>query len=58
MIILHSLEEERFFYPATRCQERKPAADRIRSYGFAFQGKQVLIGGGRHADYRTADSEF
>ncbi|MCI7097662.1 MAG: ATP-binding protein [Lachnospiraceae bacterium] len=31
-------------------------ADRIRSYGFAFQGKRVLIGGGRHADYRTSDT--
>ncbi|MGN0295405.1 MAG: AAA family ATPase [Lachnospiraceae bacterium] len=34
------------------------AADRIRSYGFAFRGKQVLIGGGRHADYRASDTEF
>lgn len=33
-------------------------AERIRSYGFAFQGKQVLIGGGRDADYRASGTEF
>lgn len=40
---------------AAALEEKGIPKNRIRIYGFAFQGKQVLIGGGYLMDYETTD---
>ena len=42
---LKQIEEKQY---AVKLRERGIPEDRIRCYGFAFQGKQVLIEGGTH----------